>query len=241
MTWLALDVGGANLKAADGRGYAAVAAVCPVAGAGAAGRASCGADCRGAAVRRDRRDDDRRAGRLLRDEGRRRAGDCRRAGRRGRRAGRSRFTRPTAEFVTPGKPPRDAACSPRRATGTRWPRSPSRFAAARPALLVDIGSTTADIIPLDGTAPAAVGPNGSRAAAVAANWSTPASSERRSRAIVSHLPWRGDDVPRRQRAVRHDGRRLSAARRPARRAAESATRPTAGRARARRRAPGWPA
>ena len=164
-TWLALDVGGANIKAAHSSGRGPVAAVRALE---AARRTSPEAIARvavdAAAGRPGRPDDDRRALRLLPDQG---ASAC------------SRSSTPSRAAL-PGRPVVVWGVDGRLTAGRRGPDRPDRAAAANwlalatvaarlvgpgSGLLIDVGSTTTDLIPLlDGTV-AAPGPDRHRAAA----------------------------------------------------------------------------
>jgi (4-(4-[2-(gamma-L-glutamylamino)ethyl]phenoxymethyl)furan-2-yl)methanamine synthase len=192
MSWLALDVGGANLKAADGRGYAAVRPFAlwrePRQLAGELRALIAGAPpCERLAVTM--------TGELC---------DCFETKADGVReivaAVASAAAGPTVsvyavdgQFLTP----EEAVRSPLAVAASNWHALAAfavRFAGGRPALLVDIGSTTADLIPLSSQAPVAVGRTDPERLA----WGelvytgverTPVA------AVTMRLPWREADCP----------------------------------------------
>ncbi len=113
-----------------------------------------------------------------------------------------------------------------------------RYAEGRPAVLIDIGSTTADLIPLDDDGPAASGrTDPERLLAGRAGVFGRRAHADRGGGFVLAVARR--QVPGGQRAVRHDRRRLHAAGRSRGRAAEFGHSRTADRARSPRRTPGW--
>lgn len=192
MAWLALDVGGANLKSADGRGFAAsrpfalwkapealaselaaLVAAGPACDAIAAAMTGELADCY------DTKADGVRAivGALA------------------TAAGSQPLVIYTTdgEFVSP-----EAACErPLAAAASNWhalAAYASRLTHGRTGLLIDIGSTTVDVIPLGRDGPAAAGRCDPerllRGELVYTGVErTPVS------AIVRTLPWRGDEYP----------------------------------------------
>ena len=146
MSWLAFDIGGANLKAADGRGWAQIVPFAlwkyPDRLAFGAGRAD---RCR-AADRANRRHDDRRAVRLFCHEGRRRSAHLDAAAAAG--GGRD-----VAVYLVDGRlvSIEEARDSPHLAAASNWhalARFACRFVSGEVGLLIDIGSTTTDIVPL---------------------------------------------------------------------------------------------
>ena len=146
MSWLAFDIGGANLKAADGRGWAQIvpfelwkypdrlpAALIAL------------IECR-AALPANRRHDDRRAVRLFCHEGRWRSAHRRRRGSGRRQPRRGSVSRRRSTGVDRGSTRVTAL-----AAASNWhalARFACRFVSGKVGLLIDIGSTTTDIIPL---------------------------------------------------------------------------------------------
>jgi probable H4MPT-linked C1 transfer pathway protein len=192
MAWLALDIGGANLKGADGRGFAAsrpfalwraperlaaelleiIAAAPPSQGIAATMTGEL-ADCY-----------------QTKAEGVRAIVDALVAAAEGRAV---------VVYSTEGAflSPEHAKARPLGVAASNW-HALAAFAARLvddfPALLIDVGSTTTDVIPIDARGPAAVGRTDperllSGELAYMGVERTPVS------AIVSSLPWRGHECP----------------------------------------------
>ena len=156
MKWLALDIGGANLKAADGEGFAVsqpfpmwenspqlVDALRALIAAGAQGHA------RG-------RDDDRRAGRLLHHQGRRREVHSQCAVRWPADGKHTRVYLTNGQLVSL----QVALKQPLLAAASNWhalARFAGRYVDRGVGLLMDIGSTTCDLIPLVDGQPVTIG------------------------------------------------------------------------------------
>jgi probable H4MPT-linked C1 transfer pathway protein len=155
MTWLALDVGGANLKAADGHGYAAIR---PFALWRTPQRLSEELHALIAEAPYSRALAVTMTGELA---------DCYESKAAGVEAilaavEASAGERSIAVYLTDGRlaTPAEARAQPMLAAASNWhalATYANRFVARWPALLVDIGSTTADIVPLAPSGPAADG------------------------------------------------------------------------------------
>jgi probable H4MPT-linked C1 transfer pathway protein len=192
MTWLGLDIGGANLKAADGSGFARSRAFAlwrepqRLAGELAALVAEA-PDADGLAVAM--------TGELA---------DCYETKAVGVRAildavERAAPTRRIAVYLADGSfvCPREARETPHRAAASNWralAQFAARFASRRPALLMDMGSTTADFIPIDEACPVPFGMNDtdrllSGELVYSGVERTPVA------ATVRTLPWRGGNCP----------------------------------------------
>lgn len=192
MRWIALDVGGANLKAADGRGWAAarpfalwrtperladelaaLLAAAPLHSGVAATMTGELADCY-----------------ATKAEGVRAIVDAIVTA----AAGRS-----VEIYATDGAflAPAVAVETPLRMAASNWhalAAFASRFAKGRPGLVIDVGSTTADLIPIADGAPCAVGRTDperllSGELVYAGVERTPLA------AVVSHLPWQRAEYP----------------------------------------------
>jgi probable H4MPT-linked C1 transfer pathway protein len=192
MSWLAVDIGGANLKAANGCGYAAtrpfalwrepeqlegelraIIAAAPACDRIAATMTGELADC--FASKAD--GVNRIVNSLVAAAG----------------------VRHVAIYATDGsfRTPDDAKRDSLAVAASNWHALAAfvaRFARSRPALLVDVGSTTADIIPLDASGPAATGRTDPQR--LLAGELVYTGVERTPiAAIVSHLPWLGESCP----------------------------------------------
>jgi probable H4MPT-linked C1 transfer pathway protein len=192
MALLALDIGGANLKAADGRGYAEVR---PFALWRAPG------DLRGAlrALIAAAPPCDRLVATMTGE-----LCDCFSTKAEGVRAIVEALVaaaegRPTTVYLTDGRfvDPEVAFERPLLAAASNWRALAEfavRYAEGKPAILIDIGSTTADLIPLTAAGPAAVGATDPER--LAAGELVYTGVERTPLcAVASHLPWRGGQCP----------------------------------------------
>ncbi|MEX0713337.1 MAG: hydantoinase/oxoprolinase family protein [Pirellulales bacterium] len=192
MSWLALDIGGANLKAADGLGFA-VARPFPLwqrpqALAGEIARllADAPAAERIAVTM---------TGELADCFGTKREGVAAIA----RAASEAAAGRALAIYLTDGSlvPLEEAITRPLEAAASNWhalARFAGRYAPGGSALLIDIGSTTADLIPLAGGVPAAQGrTDPERMAAGELVYTGVIRSP--VCAVSRWLPWRGGRVP----------------------------------------------
>jgi (4-(4-[2-(gamma-L-glutamylamino)ethyl]phenoxymethyl)furan-2-yl)methanamine synthase len=192
MTWLAIDVGGANLKAADGRGYAVVR---PFALWREPARLAAELSAIISTAPKCDRVVATMTGELC---------DCFETKAAGVRAildalAEAAGGRPVSVYQTDGSIAalEAARVSPLLAAASNWhalAAFSARFADGRPALLIDIGSTTTDVIPLDSTGPAATACTDlDRLLAGELVYTgvdrTPVS------AVVTHLPWRGAECP----------------------------------------------
>ena len=124
--------------------------------------------------------------------------------------------------------PRAARCSRRRRTGWRWRRSPRRLIPEGPGLLIDIGSTTADLIPMVDGRVAVRGRTDTERLQTgelvyAGVRRTPLCS------LAAELPFRGRADRPDGRAVRDDARRLPDPRRDPLRPRRTSPPPTADR------------
>jgi probable H4MPT-linked C1 transfer pathway protein len=192
MAWLALDVGGANLKSADGRGFAASRpfAIWKAPGELAGELAeliAVGPSCDAIAATM--------TGELA---------DCFETKSEGVRAivdalatvaGR----RPLAIYTTDGEfvSPAAAREQPLAAAASNWHALAaycSRLTHGRPGLLIDVGSTTVDVIPLGKDGPATTGRCDPQRLLLGELIYTGVERTPVS-AIVRTLPWRGDDYP----------------------------------------------
>lgn len=192
MTWLALDIGGANLKSADGRGYAAVRSFplwrAPEQLAAELGEVIAAAPCctKIAATM---------TGELA---------DCFATTADGVAAIVAATTaaaagRAVSIYSTQRKllSPDDAVEAPMLVAASNWhalAAFAARYAHFHPAILVDIGSTTTDVIPLNENGSAAIGATDperllSSELVYTGVERTPVS------ALVRTLPWRGHHCP----------------------------------------------
>jgi probable H4MPT-linked C1 transfer pathway protein len=192
MTWLALDIGGANLKAADGLGYSdvrpfalwreparlavevyaliAAAPACKYLVATMTGELCDCFETKAAGVN------------AIVDALVRAAG--------GRRV---------SIYLTDGRfvSPEEARAAPKLAGASNWHALASfavRFAKGKPALLIDIGSTTTDVIPLDRDGPSAAA-NADTERLLAGELVYAGIERTPVSAVVTHLPWRGGQCP----------------------------------------------
>ncbi len=192
MTWLALDVGGANLKSADGRGYAASR---PFALWRTPERLTAELVALIAAGPRCDRIAATMTGELA---------DCFETKADGVRAIVDALVvaagaRAVAIYTTAGEllPPELAKEQALDVAASNWhalAAFAARYANGQPALLIDVGSTTVDVIPLDRNGPAATGrTDAERLMAGELVYTgverTPIS------AIVQRLPWRDGECP----------------------------------------------
>jgi probable H4MPT-linked C1 transfer pathway protein len=191
MAWLALDVGGANLKSADGRGFAASRSFALWRAPGElaselAVLVAAGPACDTIVATM--------TGELA---------DCYETKADGVRAivdalataaGNSRSHHTTdGEFVSPEA----ARERPLAAAASNWhalAAFASRYSKARPGLLIDIGSTTADVVPLGAGRPMAAGRSDSERLLLGELVYTGVERTPVS-AIVRSLPWRNDEYP----------------------------------------------
>jgi probable H4MPT-linked C1 transfer pathway protein len=190
--WLALDIGGANLKAANGRGYAAVR---PFALWREPGQLANQLQAVIDAAPHFTRLAATITGELC---------DCFATKAEGVRAildslEAAAAGRPIAVYLTDGRlvSANEARETPQLAAASNWhvlAAFAARFAGQRPALLVDVGSTTTDIILILEGRPASAGKTDpERLLAGELVYTgverTPVS------AVVTHLPWRGSRCP----------------------------------------------
>jgi probable H4MPT-linked C1 transfer pathway protein len=191
-TWLALDIGGANLKSADGRGYASARpfALWRTPDRLAAALAELMADaprCTSLAATM--------TGELA---------DCFATKAEGVRSivaatNEAAAGRPVSFYSTQGQlfSCDEAAAQPLLVAASNWhalAAFAARYVGSSPAMLIDIGSTTTDVIPLDKGKPAATGATDPERLLTgelvyAGIERTPVS------AVVRTLPWRDRDCP----------------------------------------------
>lgn len=192
MSCLAIDIGGANLKAADGRGYAAARPFTvwkypERLSAELVQLIESAPSCTSLAVTMTAE---------LADCFETKAGGVRQIldAVQAAASGRSiRVYQVDGQFISV----EEARKAPLLAAASNWhalAAFANRYAAAWPALLIDLGSTTADIIPLDPSGSIAAGLNDSER--LASGELVYTGVERTPLcALVRSLPWQGDDCP----------------------------------------------